>query len=70
MYEVGDIVQVRYPQYAAGFYGKIIAQEESGRWLVELEGNPLEDPCPPIVVSLESEEIQLMQKQSVKQQLS
>lgn len=37
MLKVGTLVRATYPQYAAGLQGKLLAQENSRRWIVKLE---------------------------------
>ena len=39
MLNIGKRVRVIYPDYVAGFEGKLVAQEDSDRWIVRLEKN-------------------------------
>ena len=39
MLNIGKRVRVIYPDYVAGFEGKLVAQEDSDRWIVKLEKN-------------------------------
>ena len=56
--ELGMVVSVIYPRYAAGLTGTVVAQENnSGRWLIKLEGHPFEDNGKPILLSLEESDI-------------
>ena len=56
--ELGMVVCVIYPRYAGGLTGTVVAQENnSGRWLVKLEGNPFEDNGKPVLLSLEESDM-------------
>ena len=59
MLEVGSLVRVLYPDYAAGKLGYIEArEEESGRWIVRLEKNPLYREDEPLLLSLKESEFE------------
>jgi hypothetical protein len=63
MVQVGTLVRVIYPDYAAGILGRILAREMSGRWIVELEENPLEDSNEPLFLSLEETDFEVVESQ-------
>ncbi|MGF1480083.1 MAG: hypothetical protein ACFB4I_11410 [Cyanophyceae cyanobacterium] len=50
MLEIGTLIQVIYPQYAAGIQGKLLAREQAGRWIVSLD---CADEREPLLLSLE-----------------
>jgi len=56
-------VQVLYPEYAAGTLGYLRAEEENGRWIVQLIQNPIEDPNEPFLLSLEESEFEVVDPQ-------
>ncbi len=60
MISIGTPVRIRYPDYAAGRRGRIQAQEASGRWIVRLEENPLEDSPSPLILSLEESDFEII----------
>jgi hypothetical protein len=60
MVEIGTLVRVIYPDYAAGILGSIQAQEISGRWIVKLEENPLEDSNNTLILSLEESDFEII----------
>jgi hypothetical protein len=61
MIQAGTLVRVIYPDYAAGLLGRIQAQETSGRWIVKLEENPLENSEEPLFLSLEEEDFEIIE---------
>ncbi|AFY77531.1 hypothetical protein Ple7327_2214 [Pleurocapsa sp. PCC 7327] len=63
MVQVGTLVRVLYPDYAAGILGRILARETSGRWIVKLEENPLEKSDEPLFLSLEEAEFEVIEPQ-------
>ncbi|MDY7012389.1 MAG: hypothetical protein SVX43_02105 [Cyanobacteriota bacterium] len=59
MLEVGTLVRVLYPDYAAGRRGYIEArEEESGRWIVRLEKSSLSKNDEPLLLSLKESELE------------
>lgn len=58
MLKIGSLVRVLYPEYAAGVLGRILDAEPSGRWIVQLEYNPIEDDEDPLLLSLEESELE------------
>jgi hypothetical protein len=60
MVKIGTLVRVIYPDYAAGSLGRIQAQEISGRWIVKLEENPLEDSNEMLILSLEESDFEII----------
>lgn len=59
MLKVGTVVQVIYPEYAAGIQGVIQAQETSGRWIVRLEKHS-EQEDEPLLLSLEKSDFEVI----------
>ncbi len=57
---VGMLVRVIYPEYVAGIRGIIRAREPSGRWIVELEENNLQDSQNPVLLSLEASDFEVI----------
>jgi hypothetical protein len=62
MVEIGTLVRVNYPDYAAGILGRIVTREISGRWIVRLEQNPLEESSEPIFLSLEETDFDIVSR--------
>ncbi|MGK7899866.1 MAG: hypothetical protein AB4352_00360 [Hormoscilla sp.] len=60
MLKIGSLVRVLYPEYAAGILGRILDNEPSGRWIVQLEYNPIEDDEDPLLLSLEESEFEVI----------
>lgn len=61
MLKVGTLVRVLYPEYVAGMWGYIEAREEgSGRWIVRLARNPIEDSDEPLLLSLKESEFEVV----------
>lgn len=60
MPRVGNLIRVLHPEYAAGILGSIQAQEISGRWLVRLLENPLENTNEPLILSLEESDFEVI----------
>ena len=60
MLKVGTLIRVIYPQYAAGVQGRIQAREESGRWIVKLEENPINWSNEPILLSLDESDFEVI----------
>lgn len=56
-------MQVLYPDYAAGALGYLKAEEDKGRWIVQLIQNPIEDPNEPLLLSLEESEFEVIDPQ-------
>ncbi|MCA1992045.1 MAG: hypothetical protein LDL41_08355 [Coleofasciculus sp. S288] len=54
------MIRVIYPQYAAGVQGRIQAREESGRWIVKLEENPINWSNEPILLSLDESDFEVI----------
>lgn len=50
-----------YPEYAKGIRGRLQEQEESGRWLVQLEENPLDDSDEALLLSLDESEFEVIE---------
>lgn len=63
MVQVGTLVRVIYPDYAAGILGRIQAREISGRWIVRLEENPLEDSNETLILSLEESDFEVIEQE-------
>ncbi len=63
MLKVGTLIQVISPAYAAGILGRLLAQEKSGRWIVQLEKNPLERSVELMLLSLEESEFEVIEPQ-------
>ncbi|OKH24909.1 hypothetical protein NIES593_06770 [Hydrococcus rivularis NIES-593] len=61
MLQVGTLIRVIYPEYAVGIYGELQAEEKSGRWIVKLLKNPLEDEDDnePLLLSLEESDFEV-----------
>lgn len=62
MLKIGTLVRVLYPEYAAGVLGRILDYEPSGRWIVQLEYNPIEDDAHPLLLSLEESEFEVLDR--------
>ncbi|GFE68762.1 hypothetical protein [Chroococcus sp. FPU101] len=60
MPRVGNLIRVLHPEYAAGILGYIQAQESSGRWLIRLLDNPLENTNEPLILSLEESDFEVI----------
>jgi hypothetical protein len=60
MPRVGNFIRVLQPEYAAGILGYIQAQESSGRWLIRLLENPLENTNEPLILSLEESDFEVI----------
>ncbi|NJK48675.1 hypothetical protein HC931_11285 [Candidatus Gracilibacteria bacterium] len=65
MVQIGTLVRVIYPDYAAGILGRIQAQEMSGRWIVRLEENPLEDSNEVLILSLEESDFEIIDPENL-----
>lgn len=61
MPRVGNLIRVLHPEYAAGTQGYIQAEESSGRWLVRLLENPLENTNEPLILSLEESDFEVIE---------
>ena len=55
MLKVGTLVQVNYPDYAAGFQGELLAQESSRRWIVKLNSSQIKES---LLLSLEESDFE------------
>ncbi|AOY79664.1 hypothetical protein BJP36_06720 [Moorena producens JHB] len=64
MLKVGTLVRVLYPEYVAGLWGRIEAQEESGRWIVRLEENPFEQNDQAFLLSLDESDFEVIKPPS------
>jgi hypothetical protein len=53
MLDIGSLVRVLYPDYAAGQTGIVAAREPTGRWLIRLE--PLTHDQDPLILSLDKD---------------
>ncbi len=62
MPEIGSLVRVLYPDYAAGRRGTVEARESARRWLIRLD--PLEDESDPPILSLEETEFEVITRPS------
>ncbi len=60
MIRISSLVLITYPEYAAGIRGKILDRETSGRWIVQLESNPLRDSGQPLIVSVEESDFRVV----------
>lgn len=60
MIRIGILVRVNYPEYVSGMRGTIQAKESSGRWIVQLDGNPFKDTDKPLVLSLEESDFEVI----------
>jgi hypothetical protein len=58
MLDIGSLVRVLYPDYAAGRRGTIEARESDSRWLIRLE--PLDRESEPPILSLEETEFEVI----------
>ncbi len=54
---------MHYPDYVAGLRGKLIAQENLGRWIVRLEKN-LANPSQTLLLSLEASDFEVLDSHS------
>ncbi|WP_036486649.1 hypothetical protein [Myxosarcina sp. GI1] len=63
MLKIGTRVRVHYPDYVAGLRGKLIAQENLGRWIVRLEKN-LANPSQTLLLSLEASDFEVLDSHS------
>jgi len=61
MVRAGTLVRILYPDYAAGYIGRVQAREISGRWLVQLNENPLNDSSEPLLLSLEETDFEVIE---------
>ncbi|AFY76304.1 hypothetical protein Ple7327_0877 [Pleurocapsa sp. PCC 7327] len=63
MLKVGTLIRVIYPEYAVGIHGYLQAEEKSGRWIVKLLKNPLEDEDDkePLLLSLEESDFEAIE---------
>ncbi len=64
MLKKGTLVRVLFPNYVAGSRGYLVGQEESGRWLVRLETNPLGEKDESFILSLEESEFEEISSQT------
>ena len=62
MLKIGTVIRVTYPKYAADILGCIVAQEHSGRWIVQLEQNPLSENESPFLLSLEESDFEVIEQ--------
>jgi hypothetical protein len=62
MVEVGSLVRVIYPDYAAGMMGRIVGREISGRWIVKLEQHLLAEGNETILLSLEETDFEVQDR--------
>lgn len=62
MLKIGTVVLVIYPAYAAGIRGRLLDREESGRWIVQLEENPIEEDDDLLILSLEESEFEAIER--------
>jgi hypothetical protein len=58
MLDIGSLVRVLYPDYAAGQTGIVAAREPTGRWLIRLE--PLTHDQDPLILSLEETDFEVI----------
>ncbi len=63
MLNIGKRVRVIYPDYVAGFEGKLVAQEDSDRWIVKLEKN-IGDRRETLLLSLKTSDFELLDSHS------
>ncbi len=56
----GMRVKILYPEYVKDYIGYLVTQELSGRWIVKLETNPLNDSKEPLLLSLEESEFEVI----------
>ena len=63
MLNIGKRVRVIYPDYVAGLQGKLVAQEDSDRWIVKLEKN-LGDRRETLLLSLKTSDFELLDSHS------
>jgi hypothetical protein len=62
MVEIGTLVRVIYPDYAAGMKGRIVGRELSGRWIVKLEQHLLEEGNETVWLSLEETDFEVQDR--------
>ena len=62
MLKIGTVVLVMYPAAYAGIRGRLLDREESGRWIVQLEENPIEEDDDPLILSLEESEFEVIER--------
>jgi hypothetical protein len=56
--DIGSLVLVRYPDYAAGRLGYVEARETAGRWLIRLD--PLDNERAALLLSLEETDFEVL----------
>ena len=56
--DIGSLVLVRYPDYAAGRLGYVKGRETGGRWLIVLD--PLNQERQPLLLSLEETDFEVL----------
>ncbi|CAO5059214.1 hypothetical protein [Microcystis aeruginosa] len=56
--DIGSLVLVRYPNYAAGRLGYVEGRETGGRWLIRL--NPLDKERQTLLLSLEEIDFEVL----------
>jgi hypothetical protein len=67
MFKEGDLVKINSPDYVAGAQGYLFArEEETGRWLVRLLENNIDETSEPVLVSLETDEFELIEPATQK----
>ncbi|AFY58223.1 hypothetical protein Riv7116_5861 [Rivularia sp. PCC 7116] len=61
MIQVGSLVKILYPKYVFDFHGVVEASEDiTGRWIIRLIDNTLDNSKEPILLSLNESEIELI----------
>ena len=60
MVRAGTLVRILYPDYAAGFIGRVQAREGLNRWIVQLNENPLKNSSEPLLLSLEETDFEII----------
>jgi hypothetical protein len=61
MIQVGSLVKVLYPKDLCDYRGIVEASEDrSGRWIIRLENNSLDDSKEPLLLSLDESEIEVI----------
>jgi hypothetical protein len=67
MFKEGDLVKINSPDYLAGAQGYLFSREDgTGRWVVRLFENTVDQTSEPVLVSLEPDEFELVEPATKK----
>lgn len=61
MIKIGSLVKILYPQYVFEYHGIVEASEDiTGRWIIRLIVNSLDNSQEPVLLSLNESDIELV----------